>query len=69
MISIGLLVLLVAACSSEFVRLVVPVVMYIYVVHRTQVIIYFPAFVIVLGFTNFIFNAVLKVMFIECVCS
>jgi hypothetical protein len=29
----------------------------------------FPAFVIVYGFTDLIFNAVLKVKFVECMCS
>jgi len=43
--------------------------MCMYVVHRTQVVIYFPAFVIVHDFTDLIFNAVLKVMFVECMCS
>lgn len=38
--------------------------MYIYVVHRTQDVMYFPAFVIVHGFI-----AVLKVMFVEYMCS
>jgi hypothetical protein len=39
--------------------------MYIYVVHRTQDVMYFPAFVIVHGFTDLIFNTALKVMFLN----
>jgi hypothetical protein len=41
----------------------------IYAAPKTQVVMQFPTFVIVRGFTDFIFNAVLKVMFVEFMCS